>query len=91
MITVDRLLQAGSPLPDVTLFEGSPDNKVALREVFGYKKGVLFAVPGAFTPGCTKVCCTPEQPRSREAFMIFSASDICCLADTPAKLHQRLR
>ena len=40
----------------MTLFEGSPNDKVNIADVFANKKGVLFAVPGAFTPGCSKVC-----------------------------------
>lgn len=47
--------QAGDKLPTTPLFEGAPTNKVTLADVFGNKKGVLFAVPGAFTPGCSKV------------------------------------
>lgn len=47
-------IKPGDKLPTVPLFEGSPANKVNLAELFGNKKGIVFAVPGAFTPGCTK-------------------------------------
>lgn len=39
----------------MTVFEGEPGNEVNLAELFKGKKGVLFGVPGAFTPGCSKV------------------------------------
>jgi len=45
----------GDKLPTTPLYEGSPANKVNLAELVGNKKGVVFAVPGAFTPGCSKV------------------------------------
>ena len=35
--------------------EGNPGTKVNIKDLFAGKKGVLFAVPGAFTPGCSKV------------------------------------
>ena len=38
--------QAGDKLPDATVYEGKPDNKVKIRDVFKGKKGVLFGVPG---------------------------------------------
>lgn len=44
----------GDTIPSVVVFEGKPDNKVNLAELFKVKKGVLFGVPGAFTPGCSK-------------------------------------
>ena len=36
------------------LHEG-PKTKVNIKELFAGKKGVLFAVPGAFTPYCSQV------------------------------------
>lgn len=47
----------GEPLPDADLWilhEGRP-RKVTSREVLGEGRVVLFAVPGAFTPGCSRV------------------------------------
>jgi peroxiredoxin len=40
----------------VELQEGTPKTVVNIKDVFAGKKGVLFAVPGAFTPGCSNVC-----------------------------------
>jgi len=48
-------LKAGDKLPSVELFENTPANKVNIADLFAsVKKGVIFAVPGAFTPNCTK-------------------------------------
>lgn len=47
--------QVGESLPAVEVQEGEPKNKVSMDQLFKGKKGVLFAVPGAFTPGCSKV------------------------------------
>ena len=37
------------------LHEGTPKTSVNIKDLFAGKKGVLFAVPGAFTPGCSSV------------------------------------
>uniref|UniRef100_A0A3Q3AF11 Peroxiredoxin-5 n=1 Tax=Kryptolebias marmoratus TaxID=37003 RepID=A0A3Q3AF11_KRYMA len=50
----DLLHQVGEALPAVEVQEGEPGNRVAMDQLFKGKKGVLFAVPGAFTPGCSK-------------------------------------
>ena len=45
----------GDKLPEVTLHhmtENGP-TPITTSELFGGKKSVLFAVPGAFTPGCS--------------------------------------
>ncbi|XP_004643871.1 peroxiredoxin-5, mitochondrial [Octodon degus] len=47
-------IKVGDAIPSVEVFEGEPGNKVNLAELFKGKKGVLFGVPGAFTPGCSK-------------------------------------
>jgi peroxiredoxin len=51
-------IEVGYKIPDVTLIEGSPDygkpTEVNLAELIKGKKVAIFAVPGAFTPGCSK-------------------------------------
>ncbi|CAB1316113.1 unnamed protein product [Coregonus sp. 'balchen'] len=48
-------IKVGEKLPAVEVHENEPGNKVSMDQLFKGKKGVLFAVPGAFTPGCSKV------------------------------------
>lgn len=51
-------VKVGDKLPDVTLAEGQADygspSSVKLLELIAGKKVAIFAVPGAFTPGCSK-------------------------------------
>jgi len=51
-------VSAGSKIPDIQIHvlgdDGMP-KPVSSAEVLGKGKVVLFAVPGAFTPGCSKV------------------------------------
>lgn len=49
-------IHTGDTLPDIELQvmgENGPE-KVSTRVLFANKKVVLFAVPGAFTPGCSR-------------------------------------
>ena len=52
----------GEPLPSVELQEGTPANKVNIKDLFKGKKGILFGVPGAFTPTCSKVSPLQRPP-----------------------------
>lgn len=47
----------GSKIPDVEVRTMGPSGPQALRtgEALGSGKAVLFGVPGAFTPGCSKI------------------------------------
>jgi 2-Cys peroxiredoxin 5 len=47
-------IEVGQSLPHGSLHEGSPKNTVDPATAFATGKHVLFAVPGAFTPGCSK-------------------------------------
>ncbi|KAL4659995.1 peroxiredoxin-5, mitochondrial-like [Arapaima gigas] len=47
-------IKVGERLPAVEVQEGDPGKKVSMEQLFKGKKGILFGVPGAFTPGCSK-------------------------------------
>ncbi|XP_005178534.1 peroxiredoxin-5, mitochondrial-like [Musca domestica] len=47
-------IKVGEKLPSVDLFEDSPANKINTGDLTSGKKVVIFGVPGAFTPGCSK-------------------------------------
>lgn len=51
---VEMPIKVGDPLPSIEVQEGSPGEKVNVKELFAGKKGILFGVPGAFTPGCSQ-------------------------------------
>lgn len=48
-------IQVGDRIPDVTLrtIAAAREREVSPAELFGGKRAVLFAVPGAFTPTCS--------------------------------------
>lgn len=50
-------IQVGDAVPSVTMYGASPGDKINLAEHVGTKTVVMFGVPGAFTPGCSKVTC----------------------------------
>uniref|UniRef100_A0AAY5L372 Peroxiredoxin-5 n=2 Tax=Esox lucius TaxID=8010 RepID=A0AAY5L372_ESOLU len=53
-LSVNMPIKVGEKLPAVEVQENEPGCKVSMDQLFKGKKGVLFAVPGAFTPGCSK-------------------------------------
>lgn len=48
-------LQTGDKLPSIVLYGSSPKDEVELSAYVAGKTVVMFGVPGAFTPGCSKV------------------------------------
>ncbi|EGD75441.1 peroxiredoxin V protein [Salpingoeca rosetta] len=51
--TMASQVKVGDSLPDIKVSEG-PGNDFSIRSLFDGKKGILFGVPGAFTPGCSR-------------------------------------
>jgi len=51
---VARRVSVGDQLPSVDVDENAPLESVNVRDLFKGKTGVLFAVPGAFTPTCSE-------------------------------------
>eukprot|EP00438_Fugacium_kawagutii_P016138 Skav207694 [mRNA] locus=scaffold3057:122108:136054:- [translate_table: standard] len=47
-------VSVGDALPSIAVDEGKPGEEVNVAELFKGKKGILFAVPGAFTPTCSE-------------------------------------
>lgn len=50
----NMVVSVGDKIPSVDLYEDSPATKVNLAKEGSGKKIIVFAVPGAFTPGCSK-------------------------------------
>ncbi|KJE94879.1 thioredoxin peroxidase PMP20 [Capsaspora owczarzaki ATCC 30864] len=48
------MVKVGDSLPSVQVYENDAKTTVDIAELFKGKKGILFGVPGAFTPGCSK-------------------------------------
>eukprot|EP00933_Yihiella_yeosuensis_P054000 TRINITY_DN52335_c0_g1_i1.p1 TRINITY_DN52335_c0_g1~~TRINITY_DN52335_c0_g1_i1.p1 ORF type:complete len:204 (+),score=58.00 TRINITY_DN52335_c0_g1_i1:94-705(+) len=53
-VSVIRRVAEGDSLPSIDVDESKPGDTVNVAELFKGKKGVLFAVPGAFTPTCSE-------------------------------------
>ncbi|XP_012859347.1 peroxiredoxin-5, mitochondrial [Echinops telfairi] len=72
-------IKVGDALPAVVVFEGEPGTKVSLAELYKGKKGVLFGVPAAFTPGCSKTH-LPGFVEQAGALKAKGAQVVACLS-----------
>lgn len=72
-------LQVGDQIPSAELFEDSPANKVNTCELTAGKKVVVFGVPGAFTPGCSKTH-LPGYVQNADKMKGEGISEIVCIS-----------
>ncbi len=76
-----RVSREGSRVPDVELAELADGNvkKYGSRDLFGGRKVILFALPGAFTPTCSTAH-VPGYVAHLKAFRDAGVDDIVCLS-----------
>jgi 2-Cys peroxiredoxin 5 len=74
-----KMISVGSKLPAGTLFVGSPKGAVAVESLFAGKKVVLFGVPGAFTPGCSKTH-LPGYVAAADSLKSKGVNEIVCIS-----------
>ena len=72
-------IAVGDAIPSATLHEGSPGNQHDPAQLFASGKHVLFGVPGAFTPGCSKTH-LPGYVTGFDAWKAKGVDSINCLA-----------
>src|SRR5262245_30598434 len=74
-------IQVGDRLPETTFMTMTADGPKPLTtaEVFGGKKVVLFSVPGAFTPTCSKMH-LPGYVKQADELKTKGVATIACLA-----------
>lgn len=74
-----KMASVGAKIPaGLTLFENTPGGAVPTDSLFSGKV-VLFAVPGAFTPGCSKTH-LPGYVEAADALKKAGASEIVCVS-----------
>ncbi len=72
-------IQIGDRLPEIDLHENTPANKVNLAALTAGKKVVIFAVPGAFTPGCSKTH-LPGYVKDFDTIKAKGVDEVVCVA-----------
>lgn len=74
-------ISVGDKLPELTIKESGSDgvNEVSTSDIFGGKKVVLFAVPGAFTGTCSNIH-VPGYLNNRDAIIAKGVDDIAVLS-----------
>ncbi|KAK9829072.1 hypothetical protein WJX72_003755 [[Myrmecia] bisecta] len=77
----------GRNLPDVILYKDSAENPMRLRELFVGKRGVLFGIPGAFTPRCTKTHVPHFRDRAYELHAAGVEVIVCMSVNDPYVMH----
>jgi len=76
-------IKVGDKLPSVELFENNPGTKVNIADAVKGKRVVIFGVPGAFTPGCSKTHLPGYVERAAEIKGKNVAEIICVSVNDP--------
>jgi 2-Cys peroxiredoxin 5 len=80
-------IQIGDSLPSGTLHEANPRDHVDPAALFGQGRSLIFAVPGAFTPGCDKTH-LPGYLEQHDALTAKGIDRIACVSVNDAFVMQ---
>lgn len=80
-------IQKGDKLPSATLHEKNPGDKIDVAQLSVGKTVVLFAVPGAFTPGCSRTH-LPGYVADAESIKAKGVDEIVCVSVNDAFVMQ---
>jgi 2-Cys peroxiredoxin 5 len=80
-------IQIGDSLPSGTLHESNPRDHVDPATAFGSGRVLLFAVPGAFTPGCDKTH-LPGYVEKHDALKAKGIDQVACVSVNDAFVMQ---
>ena len=72
-------IEVGQSIPAGELHEGTPATRHDPARLFASGRHVVFAVPGAFTPGCSKTH-LPGYVQDYQAFVDKGVDSITCVA-----------
>jgi len=78
MKELDMAIQVGDKIPSVTV-KATDMNDISTDDLFGGKKVVLFAVPGAFTPTCSNQH-LPGFVEQADAIRAKGVDDVICMS-----------
>jgi len=75
----NMVIAVGDNLPSIDLYENTPATKVNLAGEAAGKKIIIFAVPGAFTPGCSKTH-LPGFVRKADELKSKGVAEVYCVS-----------
>ncbi|XP_017877250.1 peroxiredoxin-5, mitochondrial-like [Ceratina calcarata] len=76
-------IRKGDKLPSATLYEAQPDNETNILDLVGHKRAIIFGVPGAYVPGCSRVHLRGFIEKSTELKLLGFEEIICVAVNDP--------
>lgn len=81
--TLQKMAQkitVGNTLPDVSIFKGLPPVAAQTAQLFANRRVLVFGLPGAFTPGCSREHLPGFVQKSKEIKEKLGVEEIFCIA-----------
>ncbi|XP_034190331.1 peroxiredoxin-5, mitochondrial-like [Osmia lignaria lignaria] len=76
-------IRKGNRIPNATLYEAQPENRINILDLVGNKKAIIFGVPGAYVPGCSRVHLRGFIEKSTDLRFLGFQEIICVSVNDP--------